>query len=71
MTRRDALSDPPRSHQCDYYAFTALSLDPEELRLSVKKQFGYDWDPAAVGDNFNRQVAFVGIYDGCVLRPAR
>ncbi|KAI5898413.1 protein serine/threonine phosphatase 2C [Schizophyllum commune H4-8] len=59
-----ATSRGNRSHQADYYAFTALSLDPEELRLSVKKQFGYDWDPAAVGDNFNRQVAFVGIYDG-------
>ncbi|TRM66440.1 phosphatase 2C-like domain-containing protein [Schizophyllum amplum] len=66
-----ATSRGNRSHQADHYAFTALSLDPEELRLSVKKHFDYDWDPAAVGDGFNRQVAFVGIYDGCTWRLGR
>ncbi|KAJ7596917.1 phosphatase 2C-like domain-containing protein [Mycena floridula] len=53
-----------RSHQEDFYAFSALSLDPEELRVSVKKAHGIDWDPELVGQAFNRQVLFVGIYDG-------
>ena len=52
------------SHQEDFYAFATLSLDPEELRLSVKKLHGVDWDPTLVGDQFARQVVFVGIYDG-------
>ena len=42
----------------------AKALDPEELRLSVKKSFGLDWDPQAVGETFARQILFVGIYDG-------
>ncbi|KAK7059069.1 Protein phosphatase 2C 6 [Paramarasmius palmivorus] len=52
------------SHQEDFYAFAALSLDPEELQLSVKKAHNIDWDPHNVGDLFSRQVVFVGIYDG-------
>ncbi|KAK1233023.1 Protein phosphatase 2C 6 [Marasmius sp. AFHP31] len=53
-----------RSHQEDFYAFAALSLDPEELRLSVKKSHNIDWDPESVGGLLARQVVFVGIYDG-------
>ncbi|KAF8349779.1 phosphatase 2C-like domain-containing protein [Amanita rubescens] len=53
-----------RSHQEDFYAYATLSLDPEELRLSVKKDHGIDWDPNLVGEPFSRQVVFVGIYDG-------
>ncbi|KAG7099115.1 hypothetical protein E1B28_000988 [Marasmius oreades] len=53
-----------RSHQEDFYAFAALSLDPEELRMSVKKSHDVDWDPESVGDLLARQVVFVGIYDG-------
>ncbi|KAJ7092607.1 protein serine/threonine phosphatase 2C [Mycena epipterygia] len=53
-----------RSHQEDFHSFAALSLDPEELRLSVKKAHGVDWDPSSVGDVLSRQVVFVGIYDG-------
>lgn len=53
-----------RSHQEDFYAFATLSLDPEELRLSVKKKLGIDWDPTAVDEKVARQVMFVGIYDG-------
>ncbi|KAG6832307.1 hypothetical protein H0H92_003540 [Tricholoma furcatifolium] len=53
-----------RSHQEDFYAYATLSLNPEELRLSVKKAHGVDWDPSKVGDAFSRQVTFVGIYDG-------
>ncbi|KAG5653598.1 hypothetical protein H0H81_012105 [Sphagnurus paluster] len=53
-----------RSHQEDFYGFATLSLDPEELRVSVKKSHGVDWDPRKVGDAFSGQVVFVGIYDG-------
>ncbi|KAF5385318.1 hypothetical protein D9615_001419 [Tricholomella constricta] len=53
-----------RSHQEDFYAFATLALDPEELRVSVKKSHGVDWDPKKVGDAFSSQVVFVGIYDG-------
>ena len=52
------------SHQEDFYAFATLSLDPEELRISVKKNHGIDWDPTAVDEKVARQVMFVGIYDG-------
>ncbi|KAJ7487475.1 protein serine/threonine phosphatase 2C [Mycena galericulata] len=53
-----------RSHQEDFYSFATLSLEPEELRLSVKKAHGVDWDPSAVGDALARQAVFVGVYDG-------
>ncbi|THV07665.1 protein serine/threonine phosphatase 2C [Dendrothele bispora CBS 962.96] len=53
-----------RSHQEDFYAFASLSLDPEELRLSVKKSFGIDWDPQSIGEPLSRQAVFVGVYDG-------
>lgn len=52
------------SHQEDFYAFSALSLNPEELRLSVKKQHSIDWDPKLVDDIVARQAIFIGIYDG-------
>ena len=55
------------SQQEDSHQFATLTLDPEELQLTVKKSFGIDWDPRAVGDVFARQVVFVGIYDGSVL----
>ncbi|TFK36826.1 phosphatase 2C-like domain-containing protein [Crucibulum laeve] len=53
-----------RSHQEDFYAYAALSLDPEELRLTVKKSFGIDWNTEERDDAFTRQVVFIGIYDG-------
>ncbi|EJD04167.1 protein serine/threonine phosphatase 2C [Fomitiporia mediterranea MF3/22] len=53
-----------RPQQQDSHQFATLTLNPEELRLSVKKSFGIDWDPGAVGDEFARQVVFVGVYDG-------
>ncbi|KAF8167785.1 phosphatase 2C-like domain-containing protein [Crassisporium funariophilum] len=53
-----------RSHQEDFYGFATLSLNPEELQLSVKKDHGIDWHPSQVGDILARQVLFVGIYDG-------
>jgi hypothetical protein len=52
------------SYQEDFYAFVALSLNPEELRLTAKRKLGIDWDPASVGEPFARQAVFVGIYDG-------
>ncbi|KAJ7293463.1 phosphatase 2C-like domain-containing protein [Mycena rebaudengoi] len=53
-----------RSHQEDFYSFATLSLEPEELRLSVKKAHGIDWNPSNFGDVLSRQAVFVGIYDG-------
>jgi protein phosphatase PTC6 len=52
------------SHQEDFYAFATLSLNPEELRASVKKCHGIDWNPEDVGPVYSRQALFVGIYDG-------
>ncbi|KAJ7103645.1 phosphatase 2C-like domain-containing protein [Mycena belliarum] len=52
-----------RSHQEDHSSFVTLSLDPEELRLSVKK-LGVDWDPSNVPEALSRQAVFIGIYDG-------
>lgn len=54
------------SNQEDFYSFATLSLNPEELRLSLKKHNGVDWDPNLVGEPLNREVTFVGIYDGYV-----
>lgn len=59
-----ATSRGTRSHQEDFHAFATLSLDPEELRLSVKKVHAIDWNPDNVGEPLSRQVVFVGIYDG-------
>ncbi|RDB28370.1 Protein phosphatase 2C 4 [Hypsizygus marmoreus] len=53
-----------RNQQEDFYGFATLALDTEELRLSVKKFHGIDWDPKSVGDAFSGQTLFVGIYDG-------
>jgi len=39
-------------------------LNPEELKLSLKKDHGVEWDPNSVGDPHARQVLFVGVYDG-------
>ncbi|KAI5122573.1 hypothetical protein M0805_004790 [Coniferiporia weirii] len=53
-----------RLQQEDSHQYATLTLNPEELRLTVKRNFDIDWDPSAVGDAFARQVVFVGIYDG-------
>ncbi|KAL5534436.1 hypothetical protein ACEPAG_898 [Sanghuangporus baumii] len=53
-----------RRQQEDSHQFASLTLEPEELHLSVKKSFGIDWDPSDVGKEFAGQVVFVGIYDG-------
>ncbi|KAJ3854085.1 phosphatase 2C-like domain-containing protein [Lentinula lateritia] len=59
-----ATSRGNRSHQEDFYAFAALSLDPEELQVSLKKSLNIEWDPNLVGNVFSKQAVFVGIYDG-------
>ena len=52
------------SSQEDFHSYAALSLDPEELRLSLKKAHHIDWDPTSFPPPLARQVLFVGIYDG-------
>lgn len=52
------------SYQEDFYSFATLSLEPQELRLTVSKHLGIDWEPESVGHPFSRQAVFVGIYDG-------
>ena len=52
------------SQQEDSHQIATLTLDPEELRLSVQKSFELDWNPNALGAEFARQIVFVGIYDG-------
>jgi hypothetical protein len=46
-----------------FHSFAALSLNPEELRLTVSRHLGVDWDPESVGHPFSRQAVFVGVYD--------
>ncbi|KIJ68572.1 hypothetical protein HYDPIDRAFT_146853 [Hydnomerulius pinastri MD-312] len=59
-----ATSRGDRSKQEDYHAIASLSLDPEGLRLSLKKTMNLDWEPENPGDPVARQVVFVGLYDG-------
>ncbi|KAI0639709.1 protein serine/threonine phosphatase 2C [Trametes polyzona] len=59
-----ASSRGDRSHQEDFYAYSALSLDPAELALTFKKAHNVDWDPSDLPPSLARQVLFVGIYDG-------
>ncbi|CAL1695322.1 unnamed protein product [Somion occarium] len=53
-----------RNHQEDFYSYAALSLNPEELRLTLEKARYYDWDPSNLPPLLARQLVFVGIYDG-------
>lgn len=53
-----------RGYQEDFHSFATLSLDPQELHLTVSRHLGIDWDPESVGHPFSRQAVFVGIYDG-------
>ncbi|KXN83921.1 hypothetical protein AN958_01001 [Leucoagaricus sp. SymC.cos] len=59
-----ATSRGNRGHQEDFYGFATLSLNPEELRLNVRKFHGIDWDPSKLDPVLARQAVFVGIYDG-------
>lgn len=54
------------SHQEDFHAFATLSLNPEELRLSLEKWHGVHWNPSLVSEPHSNQVLFVGLYDGSV-----
>ncbi|KAH7928510.1 protein serine/threonine phosphatase 2C [Leucogyrophana mollusca] len=53
-----------RSHQEDFHSFASLSLNPEELRISLKKFLGIEWNTEGANDPVTRQVVFVGLYDG-------
>ncbi|KAF8506992.1 phosphatase 2C-like domain-containing protein [Russula emetica] len=53
-----------RTYMEDFHSFATLSLNPEELRLTVSRHLGIDWDSESVGHPFSRQAVFVGIYDG-------
>ncbi|CCL99561.1 uncharacterized protein FIBRA_01579 [Fibroporia radiculosa] len=59
-----ASSRGERPQQEDFYAYVALSLDPEELRRSLRKAHRIDWDPTSLPPALARQVLFVGVYDG-------
>jgi len=59
-----ATSRGDRGHQEDYHGIAALSLDPEGLRLSVRKTLGIDWEPGDSTGHTASQVVFVGLYDG-------
>jgi len=59
-----ATSRGERAYQEDFHSFATLSLNPEELRLTVSRRLGVEWDPERVGYPFSRQAVFVGIYDG-------
>ena len=51
-------------YQEDFYSYSALSLNPEELRVSLQKAHHIDWDYTSLPAAIARQVLFVGIYDG-------
>jgi protein phosphatase PTC6 len=51
-------------YQQDFYGISTLSLDPSELRYSLKKSLKYDWDPTSLPDFIASQVHFIGIFDG-------
>lgn len=59
-----ATSRGNRSYQEDFHSYAALSINPEELKLSLKKSYNIDWDPSTLSPELARQVLFVGIYDG-------
>ncbi|KAI0067790.1 protein serine/threonine phosphatase 2C [Artomyces pyxidatus] len=59
-----AVSRGERASQEDFHAFATLSLEPDELRLTVQRHLHIDWDPESVGEPFAKQALFVGIYDG-------
>lgn len=54
----------PLRYQEDFYSYSSLSLDPEELKLSLKKAHHINWDYYSLPESIARQVLFVGIYDG-------
>lgn len=52
------------SHQEDGHSVCCLTLEPDELQMSLKQHHGIDWSPDSVGRDLAGQVVFVGIYDG-------
>ncbi|KAH8102513.1 phosphatase 2C-like domain-containing protein [Cristinia sonorae] len=53
-----------RPYQEDFYSYSALSINPEELRVSLRRAHHVDWDYTSLPPAIARQVLFVGIYDG-------
>jgi Tfp pilus assembly protein PilO len=54
-------------YQEDAASVHALQLQPEELKRTLQK-LDVQWDPSKAGmDHLAGQVAFFGIYDGCVM----
>lgn len=41
-------------------------MPPAELRHSLNRYFGLNWDPGHIGETLAGQVVFAGIYDGYV-----
>ncbi|KAI0051888.1 protein serine/threonine phosphatase 2C [Auriscalpium vulgare] len=59
-----SVSRGERDYQEDFHSFATLSLNPDELRLTVQKHLSIDWDPHDIPKALARQAVFVGIYDG-------
>lgn len=56
------------SYQEDGHNVSCISIDPEELRLSVKQAHNIEWDVDGTSKEIASQVVFVGIYDGYVVK---
>ncbi|KAG8948598.1 hypothetical protein FRC04_009500 [Tulasnella sp. 424] len=59
-----AVSRGTRDYQEDAHTVTAIHIPPTELRHSLNRYFGLNWDPGHIGETLAGQVVFAGIYDG-------
>ncbi|KZS93140.1 protein serine/threonine phosphatase 2C [Sistotremastrum niveocremeum HHB9708] len=59
-----ASSRGTRSYQEDHFSIQGIDVDPLELKLSLKRLSGFDWDPRSLPEPFAGQILFAGIYDG-------
>ncbi|KAG8903793.1 hypothetical protein FRC00_014491, partial [Tulasnella sp. 408] len=59
-----AVSRGTRDYQEDAHTVTAVHIPPAELRHSLIRYFGLNWDPGHIGETLAGQVLFAGIYDG-------
>lgn len=59
-----AVSRGTRDYQEDAHTVTAVHIPPAELRHSLVRYFGLNWDPGHIGETLAGQVLFAGIYDG-------
>lgn len=58
-------------YQEDAHTVSAIHIPPEELRHSLQRYFGINWDPGHIGETLAGQVVFAGIYDGYVASAFR